>query len=243
MTERDLRHGCAELAPSGRPARTANRDGPGDARASGVKGDAMIGGSRALRAVLLAVLPLSARSDGGGHVLRHEWQLVNGEHWQIISSGGEDASVTDEAEGTRGACAPGMVKAAGRMKVDGWGYADEIDALQQTTCVDWIDRQFPERCARFDRGRWLTESERVQTREMGFCIDRFEYPNRRGAFPIDLSVVPQGKFLWGKTTVLGTATPSFVARQFSKNLSSADAQKGSLRTCVPQSTSFFRKVR
>jgi len=108
---------------------------------------------------------------------------VNGEHWQIISSGGEDASVTDEAEGTRGACAPGMVKAAGRMKVDGWGYADEIDALQQTTCVDWIDRQFPERCARFDRGRWLTESERVQTREMGFCIDRFEYPNRRGAFP------------------------------------------------------------
>ncbi len=131
----------------------------------------------------MAVLPLSARRDTGGPARLHEWQLVGGRHWQIVSSVVEDAAVTDEAEKTRGTCAPGMVAVAGRMKVDGWGNTDGIDFLQQATCIDWINRDFPERCARFDRGGWLAESARLATREMRFCIDRFEYPNRRGAYP------------------------------------------------------------
>ncbi len=36
-------------------------------------------------------------------------------------------------------------------------------------------------------------------------------------------------------TVLGTATPSFVARQLLKNFSSADHQNGLLTTAVPLS--------
>lgn len=136
-----------------------------------------------VRAALVAVVSFYARSDVGDHPLVHDWQLVNSKHWQIVSNSVEDASVTDDSEGTRRACPTGMVSVVGRMKVDGWGYADGIDALQQATCVDWIDREFPERCARFDRDRWLMASAKLPTRDMRFCIDRFEYPDQRGAYP------------------------------------------------------------
>jgi len=143
----------------------------------------VIGAGQVLRAALVTAVAIGAGSDVADRSLCHEWQLVNGKHWQIVSSAVEDTARTDEAEGTRGACAPGMVTVAGRMKVNGWGNSDGIDLLQQATCVDWIAREFPERCARFDRDRWLAESQRLPTREMRFCIDRFEYPDRRGAYP------------------------------------------------------------
>jgi hypothetical protein len=134
-------------------------------------------------AVLLVLVSFSTRSDQHDHPLAHEWQLVNRKHWQVVSAGAEDTRVTDEAEGTRGACRPGMVAVHGRMKVDGGSTPDAIDALQMSSCVDWIERDFPERCARFDRDRWLAQSSRLPTEEMSFCIDRFEFPNRRGAYP------------------------------------------------------------
>jgi formylglycine-generating enzyme required for sulfatase activity len=76
-----------------------------------------------------------------------------------------------------------MVEVQGRMMVDGWGHSDVVDVLQKETCMDWIDSAFPERCARFDRAHWLALSKGIPTHPMHFCIDRFEYPNRRGAFP------------------------------------------------------------
>jgi formylglycine-generating enzyme required for sulfatase activity len=76
-----------------------------------------------------------------------------------------------------------MVEVSGRMKLGGWGWDDRVDVLQQSACVEWIDRSFPERCARFDRARWLALSSGLPVQPMHFCIDRFEYPNRRGAYP------------------------------------------------------------
>jgi formylglycine-generating enzyme len=113
----------------------------------------------------------------------HPWQLIEGKHWQILSDASEDAATTDASEGTRGHCPEGMVEVRGNMMVDGWGYADMVDILQQETCADWIDRSFPERCARFDREQWIALSRPIPTLPMHFCIDRFEYPNRRGAYP------------------------------------------------------------
>jgi hypothetical protein len=113
----------------------------------------------------------------------HAWQLVEGRHWQIASPAVEDVEATDASEGTRGHCSEGMVEVQGRMMVDGWGYVDMVDLLQRETCTDWIDRAFPERCARFDRDHWLALSKSIPTHPMHFCIDRFEYPNRRGAYP------------------------------------------------------------
>jgi formylglycine-generating enzyme required for sulfatase activity len=75
-----------------------------------------------------------------------------------------------------------MVDVEGSMKIDRG--SDLIEELQKTTCTRWIDRRYPERCARFDRDAWRRLSERLPTRTMRFCIDRFEYPNELGAYPI-----------------------------------------------------------
>jgi formylglycine-generating enzyme required for sulfatase activity len=76
-----------------------------------------------------------------------------------------------------------MAEVQGQMMVDGSGYFDVVEALQKTVCVDWITRTFPERCARFDEERWRALSARIPRQSIHFCIDRFEYPNRRGAYP------------------------------------------------------------
>lgn len=118
------------------------------------------------------------------HPLLHGWRLINDRHWQVVAAAGvEEVGLTDAFEGTRGACSEGMVEVEGRMMVDGWGDFDPIDALQRTVCTEWIDHVFPERCARFDEARWLSLSSEIPTEPMHFCIDRFEYPNRRGEYP------------------------------------------------------------
>ena len=111
---------------------------------------------------------------------RHEWHLLNDRFWQITSPPGEDAVVTDFAEGNRGACQAGMIEVAGRMKQHFM-----LDELQNQACSSWITRKFPERCREFDRAKWLEISRAVPVSEpMRFCIDRFEYPNRKDVYPV-----------------------------------------------------------
>jgi sulfatase modifying factor 1 len=109
----------------------------------------------------------------------HEWRLIAGKHWQIVAPPGEDTQITDQTENNRGQCGAGMVDVRGNMK-KGW----LMDERQQDVCKKWITRKFPERCAEFDRDRWLAVTRDLPTEPMHFCIDRFEYPNRRGEFPI-----------------------------------------------------------
>jgi formylglycine-generating enzyme len=116
-------------------------------------------------------------------LLSHRWQLRDEKHWQIESAAPEEPEVTDAREGTRGSCPVGMVEVDGRMKVDQAEYLEVMDELQKSTCTAWIDRSYPERCARFDRAEWLRLSEDLPTTHLRFCIDRYEYPDRRGAYP------------------------------------------------------------
>ncbi len=111
----------------------------------------------------------------------HEWRLIGGKHWQIVAPAGEDTAVTDAAENTRGACRAGMVEVTGKMKL-----SFMLDEMQQNACTKWISRSFPERCADFDRDQWLAMSKDLPTKQMHFCIDRFEYPNKKGEYPIIL---------------------------------------------------------
>jgi hypothetical protein len=114
--------------------------------------------------------------------LVHTWQLVHDHHWQVLGEVDlEPTTRTDADEQTRGGCVPGMVSVVGDMKLDGM---TSVELLQNTTCTDWITRVFPERCAAFDRGAWLQVSASLPTRHAAFCIDRFEYPNERRAYPI-----------------------------------------------------------
>jgi formylglycine-generating enzyme required for sulfatase activity len=76
-----------------------------------------------------------------------------------------------------------MVEVQGEMLHQGSGDFDVVEALQKNTCVKWVNRTFPERCASFDEERWKVLSARFPRQPMHFCIDRFEYPNRRRAYP------------------------------------------------------------
>jgi formylglycine-generating enzyme len=114
----------------------------------------------------------------------HEWTRVEDTYWQIQSRMPvEDLDLTDAVEGTRGRCTPGTVEVEGQAMAEGSGYFDVVEQLQRLACVEWISRTFPERCGRFDEARWKLLSAGIPRRPMHFCIDRFEYPNRRGAFP------------------------------------------------------------
>ncbi len=73
--------------------------------------------------------------------LSHEWREVMENHWQIVSSG-EAPRDDRRRRGTRGACTPVMVEVKGKMRVTAIG-----DELQKATCTNWINREFPERCA------------------------------------------------------------------------------------------------
>ena len=124
----------------------------------------------------------------GPRPLKHTWRLYRGHHWQIVSDATETTDATDTAEGNRGACPAGMIDVKGNMKQDpsATGYLDKnsVEELQKTTCTKWINREFPERCAKFDREKWLEISKELKTKPMHFCIDRYEYPNQKGVFPI-----------------------------------------------------------
>jgi len=133
--------------------------------------------------MLTVVLAFSLRPEHETpHATSHAWRFVNDRNWQIVSTPTETRAQTDAREGTRGVCAEGMVEVDGEMKDN--GDLDSLEELQNVTCTDWIDRRFPERCARFDRDEWLRASSHIPTRRMRFCIDRFEYPNQSGAYPI-----------------------------------------------------------
>jgi hypothetical protein len=110
------------------------------------------------------------------------WTLVNGKSWELTTAESEEPTVTDAAEGTRGGCGPGMVEVSGTMKID--GPRGSVEGLQDTTCTHWINHDFPERCGVFDRDKWLVVAQDLPTRASHFCIDRFEHPNRKGAFPV-----------------------------------------------------------
>src|SRR5262245_23944054 len=136
------------------------------------------------RAFLPYVLAASAAAlvSGGASAdkppMSHEWREIGDNHWQIVSNG-EPVDVTDAAEKTRGACPPGMVEIKGAMRISQIG-----DELQKSVCSKWINRDFPERCALFDKGKWKALRDKLKTKEMHFCIDRYEYPNRKGENPL-----------------------------------------------------------
>lgn len=123
------------------------------------------------------------------------WLSINERHWQKEAPGMlEPVEETDRREGTRGECrAPGMVEVKGEMKLDRvrlyGGFSDppgSIEALQKTKCVSWITRKYPERCAQFDKDAWESIAATLSTKPLRFCMDRFEYPNVRGANPVIL---------------------------------------------------------
>ncbi len=109
------------------------------------------------------------------------WRLVDDRSWQIVAPPGEPTAVTDARENNRGACGEGMIEVSGKMKQHLL-----LDELQMQTCTDWIDKKWPERCGAYDRDKWLALSKDLPTKPQHFCIDRFEYPNKKDEYPVVL---------------------------------------------------------
>jgi len=125
--------------------------------------------------------------------LTHDWREVGSNHWQIVTPPGEATDVTDAAEGNRGACSPGMIEISGAMRMTAMG-----DELQKSVCSKWINREYPERCASFDKDKWKALRDKLPTKAMHFCIDRFEYPNKKGENPVIYVNFPEAETLCAK---------------------------------------------
>jgi hypothetical protein len=150
--------------------------GPDDSQAAPVQAAAAIPEAPKVDPPSLLNLPGTGTGTLAG---AREWHLVLGKHWQIVGPSGEEPAITDPREGNRGACAPGMIEVSGKMKQHFL-----LDDLQMQACTKWIDKKWPERCGAYDRSKWLELSKDLPTKELTFCIDRFEYPNRMGEWPV-----------------------------------------------------------
>jgi formylglycine-generating enzyme required for sulfatase activity len=113
----------------------------------------------------------------------HDWRQVFGASWEIEALPRESSDETDAREGTRGACASGMVEVSGQAIVGAYEGA-MVEYMQNQACDRWISQTFPERCATFSRNKWLALSAHLPRRQQRFCIDRFEYPNVLGEYPV-----------------------------------------------------------
>ncbi len=144
----------------------------------------------------------AAIGQGAERKPQREWRSVDGRYWQIATSEGEDPAITDAAEGTRGACAPGMVEVKGNMKADPPKRIlfdpNSVEEMQKRTCTKWIQKEYPERCAEFNRDKWLALSKDLPVKPMHYCMDRYEYPNKKGAFPVIFITHPESEALCKK---------------------------------------------
>lgn len=79
-----------------------------------------------------------------------------------------------------GPCPPDMVHVQGSA-LDSSN--DLGEALQDMSCSDWINEEFPARCAAFSSDAWKSRRKMLRARTLDFCIDRYEWPNREGVEP------------------------------------------------------------
>lgn len=116
---------------------------------------------------------------------RLEWRRWQELHWQGASSGLPPLP-SEPAPGS-GGCTSGMLRVKGRFVLDTKGRSDtdEVTVLQNQTCTFWrtADRGENGLCDRFDAERWGAQVAALPRRDLDFCIDRYEYPNEKGAHP------------------------------------------------------------
>ncbi len=115
------------------------------------------------------------------------WRRVSGLNWQAIADDLPPLRTGSEAADAKvasGRCPAGMVAVEGNMLVDRRGRedTDDVERAQDKTCETW---RVPGRvCDKFSEEKWKESSQAFPRKKMQFCIDRFEYPNRLGEYPL-----------------------------------------------------------
>ena len=70
------------------------------------------------------------------------------------------------------------------IRVDGMMLVGRLERLQDSTCENLINKKDPVgRCGKFNETQWKEVTKSLPRKQMGFCIDRFEYPNEAGKNP------------------------------------------------------------
>lgn len=126
---------------------------------------------------VLAAMGLTITNTFSAPPLAHKWLLLNDKYWMI-----DTGNPIPAPEMTR--CGANMIEIEGEKLLDPesnpWG-SKTIDALQKSTCLEWIERKTPlDKCKRYDKNKWFSIVKRLRTKHMHFCIDKFEAPNVAG---------------------------------------------------------------
>lgn len=126
---------------------------------------------------------ISTREPGRSSPRR--WHVVDGTQWQLDAPGGEDmtpGSPSDDETANQGSCPAGMVEAHGAMKRD--GPQGTVESLQTLACSEWVDHPEAHSCNAFDPVKWEALSAGLPATPMHFCIDRYEFPDHAGEYPV-----------------------------------------------------------
>jgi len=117
---------------------------------------------------------------------RFSWRQIELVNWQAIA---DDLSpLPPEPSHAPSRCRAGQVLVSGKFLLDANGRddTDQLLELQNRACRFWRthDRTVEGLCDRFDRDAWLAASAPLPRRELAFCVDRYEFPNEYGQFPM-----------------------------------------------------------
>ena len=123
------------------------------------------------------------------------WGFI-GDHWVYKIGTGE------KPVGSQNCPDGDMIEVKGGMvqDLDSNPYgAGTVEYLQKRTCTKWINKEFPERCAEFDRANWEWMKDSMVNamgrKDMHFCIDPYEWPNRIGEAPWIMVTWPEAQDL------------------------------------------------
>jgi hypothetical protein len=173
-------------------ASVVTNDGAGDAAAHndaspyGIQGGGDVRDGRA-RVIQLGLAIKEHRAP------RRNWRQIQTLNWQAIATTAREGRVEEPPRAAPGSCPADMLLAHGRYLLDAKGQ-DDTDALvtaQDATCERW---RVPGRvCERFSRDKWLAAIEALPRREMRFCIDPYEYPNRAGEYPLTVTTFSESE--------------------------------------------------
>jgi hypothetical protein len=126
---------------------------------------------------------------------RRPWRQLQEVNWQRVAEG--EPPLPPETARERGRCENGMLPIRGELLLDAKGRddTDEVLLLQNRSCTHFLtnNRGVNALCDRFDRDEWLDLSRDLPKKQLDFCIDRYEFPNAYGEYPLVVVTYSESK--------------------------------------------------
>ena len=114
------------------------------------------------------------------------WRQLDLVNWQAVAD--DLPELPPEPSFAPSVCPGGMSLVEGEylLDKDGRDDGDGVMLAQNQACAFFrtADHGINALCDRFDRAAWLRAVEGYPRRHLRVCVDRYEYPNRRGEFPL-----------------------------------------------------------